>query len=63
MDQRHVVIYGFSKNDIAVVIDHFAQALPDYIKIQHNTYGMLTHITLEGRHKRMLYHSKLGNGI
>lgn len=53
MDQRHVVIYGFSKNDIAVVIDHFAQALPDYIKIQHNTYGMLTHITLEGRHKSM----------
>lgn len=51
VDQRYVVIYGYSHDEISVVIGHFSQALPSYIDIHHNTYGQLTHITLVGVHK------------
>lgn len=51
VDQRYVVIYGYSHDEISMVLGHFAQALPTYIDIHHNTYGMLTHITLVGVHK------------
>lgn len=51
IDQRYIVIYGYSHDEISVVLGHFAQALPPYIDIHHSTYGMLTHITLVGTHK------------
>lgn len=51
VDQRYIVIYGYSHDEITVVIDHFSQALPEYIDIHHRTYGMLTHITMVGVHK------------
>ncbi len=51
VDQRYVVIYGYSQDEISVVLGHFAQALPPYIDIRHSTYGMLTKIELIGVHK------------
>ena len=29
VDQRYIVIYGYSHDEITVVIDHFSQALPE----------------------------------
>lgn len=51
VDRRYVVIYGYSHDEISVVLDHFSTALPEYIDIHHTTYGMLTHITMTGVHK------------
>lgn len=53
VDQRYVVIYGFSHYEISNVVSHFAQALPSYIDIHHTTYGQLTHITLIGVHRSL----------
>ncbi len=50
-EQRYIVIYGYTHQELKSVLMHFAEALPEYIDIQHETRGNVTTIMLIGVHK------------
>jgi len=47
-ESRHVVIYGYTREDMLRIIKHFRAALPSYIDINFSTKALCTHITLVG---------------
>lgn len=49
-ETRHVVIYGYTRQELAKVIRHFEDQLPEYIKITIDTDNLVTKITLTGVH-------------
>ncbi len=48
-EHRHVVIYGYTREDLQRVMKHFRTALPEYISIDFRTRALCTHIRLIGK--------------
>lgn len=47
-ETRHVVIYGYTRQELAKVIRHFESQLPDFVKITIDNSNLVTKITLTG---------------
>lgn len=47
-ETRHVVIYGYTRQELANVMKHFEKQLPDFVKITIDNSGLVTKITLTG---------------
>ncbi len=47
---RHVVIYGYTHEELSRVIRHFEEQLPEYVKITIDNSNLVTKITLTGVH-------------
>lgn len=47
-ERRHVVIYGYTKQELTKIIKHFESQLPDYVKITVDSSDLVTKITLTG---------------
>ncbi len=48
VETRHVVIYGYTRQELAKVIRHFEDQLPDFVKINIDSSNMVTKVTLTG---------------
>ncbi|MCM1369445.1 MAG: CinA family protein [Candidatus Amulumruptor caecigallinarius] len=68
-ESRHLVIYGYTKDELKNIMRHFEARLPDYVKISISTDNLVTNITLTGintgvellRFKMNKYHQNLQN--
>lgn len=66
-ETRHVVIYGYTRQELSKVMKHFEAQLPDFVKITIDTSNLVTKITLTGmntglellRFKMNRYHQDL----
>lgn len=47
-EKRHIVIYGYTKEELANVMRHFEDRLPEFVKISIDTSNRVTKITLTG---------------
>lgn len=47
-ERRHVVIYGYTKQELTKIIRHFESQLPEYVKITVDNSDLVTKITLTG---------------
>ena len=47
-ETRHVVIYGYTRQELSKVIRHFEAQLPDFVKITIDNTNLVTNITLTG---------------
>lgn len=47
-EERHVVIYGYTREDLQRLMHHFEASLPDYISLTFKTQGECTHVSLRG---------------
>ena len=47
-ETRHVVIYGYTRQELKKVIRHFTAQLPDFVKITIDNTNLVTNITLTG---------------
>lgn len=47
-EERHVIIYGYTRDDLHKLMHHFETSLPDYISLTFNTNGECTHVVLKG---------------
>lgn len=47
-EKRHIVIYGYTKQELANVMRHFQDQLPEFVKISTDTSNLVTKITLTG---------------
>lgn len=47
-EKRHVVIYGYTKEELRNLMKHFEQQLPDFVKIHIDNNNLVTKITLTG---------------
>lgn len=47
-ERRHVVIYGYTKQELSKVIKRFEASLPDFVKITIDNSNLATKITLTG---------------
>lgn len=68
-EKRHVVIYGYTKQELTKIIRHFEIQLPEYVKITVDNSDLVTKITLTGvnsgvellRFKMNKFHSTLNS--
>ena len=66
-ETRHLVIYGYTKQELSKVIRHFEAQLPEFVKITIENTHLVTNITLTGmntgvellRFQMNRYHSNL----
>lgn len=47
-ETRHVVIYGYTRQELSKVIKHFEAQLPEFVKITIDNTHLVTNITLTG---------------
>lgn len=47
-ETRHVVIYGYTRQELSKVIRHFESQLPEFVKITIDNTHLVTNITLTG---------------
>lgn len=47
-EERHIIIYGYTKEEIQKLMHHFEASLPDYISLSFKTKASCTHIKLTG---------------
>ena len=47
-ETRHVVIYGYTRQELAKVMKHFEAQLPEFVKITIDNTNLVTNITLTG---------------
>lgn len=47
-EKRHVVIYGYTKQELTKIIKHFENQLPEYVRITVDNSDLVTKITLTG---------------
>lgn len=47
-EKRHLVIYGYTKQELTKIIKHFESQLPEYVKITVDNSDLVTKITLTG---------------
>lgn len=47
-ESRHVVIYGYTKEELRNLMRHFESQLPDFVKISIDNNNLVTRITLTG---------------
>lgn len=50
VEKRHVVIYGYTRQELSKIIRHFQSQLPDFIKLKVDNTDLVTKITLTGKH-------------
>lgn len=50
-ETRHVVIYGYTRDELRNIMKHFESQLPDYVKISIDTDRLVTNVTLTGLHE------------
>ena len=68
-EKRHIVIYGYTRQELSKVIKHFESQLPDFVKITIDNTNLVTNITLTGvntgvellRFQMNRYHSNLNS--
>lgn len=48
IETRHVVIYGYTRQELSKVMRHFESQLPDFVKITIDNSNLVTKITLTG---------------
>lgn len=68
-ETRHIVIYGYTHDELSKVMRHFEEQLPEYIKITIDNSHLVTRITLTGvnsgvellRFKMNKYHRSLND--
>lgn len=68
-EKRHVVIYGYTRQELTKIIKHFESQLPEYVKITVDNSNLVTKITLTGinsgvellRFKMNKFHQTLNN--
>lgn len=66
-EKRHLVIYGYTKQELTKIIRHFESQLPEYVKITVDNSDLVTKVTLTGinsgvellRFKMNKYHQTL----
>lgn len=66
-ETRHIVIYGYTRQELTKIVKHFEAQLPDFVKITIDTSNLVTKITLTGVDSRIdllrfnmnRYHSNL----
>lgn len=66
-ETRHIVIYGYTRQELAKVMKHFEAQLPEFVKITIDSSNLVTKITLTGmnsgvemlRFKMNRYHNNL----
>lgn len=49
-EERHIVIYGYTHEELAKIMRHFEETLPEYIKLTIDNTNLVTKITLIGVH-------------
>lgn len=49
-EQRDIVIYGYSRQDLEKIMRHFSESLPDYIRLTYPSHGLCTNIRLTGKY-------------
>jgi nicotinamide-nucleotide amidase len=49
-EEKFVVIHGYTRHELSKVLNNFKAALPEYVKLQYTTTGLVTTISLSGRH-------------
>lgn len=47
-ETRHVVIYGYTKQQLQNIIQHFGAQLPEFVKVTVDSDNLVTNITLTG---------------
>lgn len=47
-ETRHVVIYGYTKDELRNILRHFESQLPEFVKISIDSSNLVTKITLTG---------------
>lgn len=47
-ESRHVVIYGYTRDELKNLMKHFESQLPDFVKISIDSNNLVTNITLTG---------------
>lgn len=47
-ESRHVVIYGYTKDELRNIMRHFESQLPEFVKISISSSSLVTKITLSG---------------
>lgn len=47
-ETRHIVIYGYTRQELSKVMRHFESQLPDFVKITIDNSNLVTKITLTG---------------
>lgn len=47
-EKRHVVIYGYTRDELRNIMRHFESQLPEFIKISIESEGLVTKVTLTG---------------
>ncbi len=50
IEERIVTIYGYSEDELADIIKHFRNQLPDFVHIMTSTANLITRIHLSGSH-------------
>lgn len=68
-EKRHVVIYGYTKQELSKIMKHFESLLPEFVKINIENSDLVTKITLTGvdtgvellRFKMNRFHQTLNN--
>lgn len=48
-EKRHVIVYGYTRKEIAGVLKHFTRHLPDYIRLSIESYLLVSKLTLTGK--------------
>lgn len=48
VEKRHLVIYGYKRQELTKIIRHFESQLPEYVKITVENSNLVTKITLTG---------------
>lgn len=49
IEERHVLIYGYTHADMVPLMKHFCRSLPPYILLTHKTQALCTDVRLLGR--------------
>lgn len=49
-ETRHIVVYGYTHEELAKIMRHFEEALPEYVKLTIENSNLVTKITLRGVH-------------
>ena len=68
-EKRHIVIYGYTRQELTKIIRHFESQLPEYVRITVDNSDLVTKITLTGvnsgvellRFKMNKFHSTLNS--
>lgn len=50
IEKRHLIVYGYTRKEIAGILKHFEKHLPDYVTLLIDNNLLLSKITLSGKH-------------